>query len=299
MKHQTLVGLVKSLVLIGQTDRQIAANVAMSILSSNEIQQQAGAMFRRMADEQSQVNDLSDVKPPFIATSNTANCVTQRASNEVVSDKSKATMANGIPRVIAPTSLNDDGGDIKGIFATNEPGCDIAPSSPNRSSGTKDLSSREAIALPTSPAAPEKSAGDKDWRIVSSDQGDCVPALSPKRDGNGTTATFAKSEQVQAAMPSRPASPTRLDAMTKSRLRSAAAILFKVHDGRDIMELEWRELSAYRVAASRESAILSRILNHARPPADPTVKVREVISIKDLKRFMEEADKEERERNAA
>lgn len=299
MKHQTLVGLVKSLVLIGQTDRQIAANVAMSILSSNEIQQQAGAMFRRMADEQSQVNDLSDVKPPFIATSNTANCVTQRASNEVVSDKSKATMANGIPRVIAPTSLNDDGGDIKGIFATNEPGSDIAPSSPNRSSGTKDLSSREAIALPTSPAAPEKSAGDKDWRIVSSDQGDCVPALSPKRDSNGTNVSIASRDPGFATILSRPASSARLDALTKSRLRSAAAILFKVHDGRDVMDLEWRELAAYRIAASRESAILSRILSHARPPADPTAKVREVISTKDLKRFMEEADKEERERNAA
>jgi hypothetical protein len=299
MKHQTLVGLVKSLVLIGQTDRQIAANVALSILSNSEIQQQAGALFRRIAEEQLQSNDGGGDTIGSITKSDKSGDVTPPSTHEVVSDKSHTTMANGLPKVIAPTSPNDDGGDIEGIFATNEPGSDIAPSSPNRSSGTKDLSSREAIALPTSPAAPEKSAGDKDWRIVSSDQGDCVPALSPKRDSNGTNVSIASRDPGFATILSRPASSARLDALTKSRLRSAAAILFKVHDGRDVMELKWRELSAYRVAASRESAILSRILNHARPPADPTVKVREVISIKDLKRFMEEADKEERERNAA
>ena len=299
MKHQTLVGLVKSLVLIGQTDRQIAANVALSILSNSEIQQQAGALFRRIAEEQLQSNDGGGDTIGSITKSDKKGDVTPPSTHEVVSDKTSSSTSSGIGCGIAPTSPNDDGGDMSVGFGTNEHEGFIAPSSPNRSSGTKDISSRQAIALPTSPAAPEKSARDKDWRIVSSDQGDCVPALSPKRDSNGTNVSIASRDPGFATILSRPASSARLDALTKSRLRSAAAILFKVHDGRDVMDLEWRELAAYRIAASRESAILSRILSHARPPADPTAKVREVISTKDLKRFMEEADKEERERNAA
>ena len=299
MKHQTLVGLVKSLVLIGQTDRQIAANVALSILSNSEIQQQAGAWFRQIADEQSQPNDGSRDKGRLDAKSVLLPGVSPPLPYEVVSDHIATTAAGGNGRSIAPTSLNDDDSEMARLIDKIDTPRALVSSSPNRSNEANLVPSHSATSSSEPLAAPERSAGDNRPCIASSDNTRSVSALPLKRDGDGNIGFIAASDLGNWSIPSRPVSAHRVDALTKSRLRSAAAILFKVHDGRDVMDLEWRELSAYRVAASRESAILSRILNHTRPPADPTVKVREVISLKDLKRFMEEADKEERKRNAA
>jgi hypothetical protein len=157
----------------------------------------------------------------------------------------------------------------------------------------KDASSRgPGVAAP--PASP---SGDEGQRVTvaNSGPGELAPSPDPKPDERARG--DAPINEAPSLSPSRPVpkgpSPGLIKAMGESRMKTATKVLFTLHDGRDIMKVEMRELPHYRMVGAKQAVICDRILKHS-ANADPYWRVEDVVSPEAIEKFMAEFDKEHR-----
>jgi hypothetical protein len=155
--------------------------------------------------------------------------------------------------------------------------------------------SAEKSAALQAPTSPTPSGGGGHTRRVSNDYAGFATPPEPQRDGKAISPT--PHHATIEPLPSRPApkapSAGFVDAMARSKMRSAAKVLFTLHDGRNIMTVEMRELPAYRKAGAQQAVICDRILKHA-SNADPYWKVNRVITDETLEKFVREFEREVR-----
>jgi hypothetical protein len=120
------------------------------------------------------------------------------------------------------------------------------------------------------------------------------PDAKPDERANQLTPSDSPASSLS---PSRPApkgpSPGFIKAMGESRMKMATKVLFTLHDGRDIMKVEMRELPHYRMTGAKQAVICDRILKHS-SNADPYWRVEDVVSAASIEKFIAEFDKEHR-----
>jgi hypothetical protein len=208
-----------------------------------------------------------------------------------------ATLRGHLVRFALPLILADD--EIDGEEANDDlPGtAELLAPSPSKPIGEKD---RKNDATPLAKgrlsSSPTPSGGEDHTSFVAlSDQTSGVLPPEPQRDGKAMHPTPRR--EALGSAPPRPA-PTApsagfVDAMARSKMRSAAKVLFTLHDGRNIMTVEMRELPAYRKAGAQQAVICDRILKHA-SNADPYWKVNRVITDETLEKFVREFEREVR-----
>jgi hypothetical protein len=207
-----------------------------------------------------------------------------------------ATLRGHLVRFALPLILADD--EIDGEEAAMDaPGtAKRHPPSPSKPIGERGhiLVAAQA-AIQSAPISPTPSGGGGQYQ--SAINGHPKPATPPEPQRDGKADATAPNQGARLSTPPRPA-PTApsagfVDAMARSKMRSAAKVLFTLHDGRNIMTVEMRELPAYRKAGAQQAVICDRILKHA-SNADPYWKVNRVITDETLEKFVREFEREVR-----
>lgn len=92
------------------------------------------------------------------------------------------------------------------------------------------------------------------------------------------------------ALSGRPASQSKIDAMKRAADAIAVTIMdtHRMRNGRAIGDLQMHELTSLRAENVAEAALIRMIQNHS-ANADPFAKVREVVKVEDLQRFLQKA----------
>jgi hypothetical protein len=207
-----------------------------------------------------------------------------------------ATLRGHLVRFALPLILADDEIDGEEAALRSPNRATVESPSPSKPIGESGLRRRaEGSAIVASPLSPTPSGGG--GQGLEARKGHLVAATPPELQRDGKAIPSLPHQPATVRAPSRPA-PTApsagfVDAMARSKMRSAAKVLFTLHDGRNIMTVEMRELPAYRKAGAQQAVICDRILKHA-SNADPYWKVNRVITDETLEKFVREFEREVR-----
>lgn len=205
-----------------------------------------------------------------------------------------ATLRGHLVRFALPLILADD--EIDGEEVRSDlPSLSARTMAPSPSRPIDEKGQLPAAADAAKPVAPRSSTfSGGEGHARSASKGHVLGASPPEpnRAAPAMPATSVNRTKQTSPVPNAP-SQGLLEAMARSRMRSATRILFTLHDGRNIMNVEMRELPAYRKAGAKQAVICDRILKHA-SNADPYWRVNSVITDETLEKFVREFEREVR-----
>lgn len=142
------------------------------------------------------------------------------------------------------------------------------------------------VGIGMTPPAMNRDDGDH-YADISSEI-DAIPSQSSRQNADGSDQrqrTMKNGEAIGIA-PSAPArSKTVREALIASRTATAEAVLFRLHDGRDVMSVRFSELPHYAEFARQQAGIVGRIISHV-SNAPPDAIVGDILTADTLRRML-------------